>query len=150
MPIELPPLPYDHAALEPHIGRRTLEIHHGKHHAKYVATTNTMSKRPTLPRHSYRRYIILLSFVLPVFFAYALIFQSLEPSLKTATSSPSSRVSYDISRYCGDKFVCKESVYSAVFLVIMMLNDQRQRQVETLACSTTLLRCGTILSTGTA
>mmetsp|Transcript_26071 Transcript_26071/g.72900 ORF Transcript_26071/g.72900 Transcript_26071/m.72900 type:complete len:199 (+) Transcript_26071:40-636(+) len=42
MPIELPPLPYAYDALEPHIGRRTLEIHHDKHHAKYVATTNTM------------------------------------------------------------------------------------------------------------
>lgn len=43
MPIDLPPLPYGYDALEPHIGRRTLEIHHDKHHAKYVATTNTMT-----------------------------------------------------------------------------------------------------------
>ena len=42
MSVELPPLPYDYTALEPHIGKQTLEIHHDKHHAKYVTTTNTM------------------------------------------------------------------------------------------------------------
>jgi Fe-Mn family superoxide dismutase len=35
-------LPYDYNALEPYIGEQTLQIHHGKHHAKYVATTNSM------------------------------------------------------------------------------------------------------------
>jgi Fe-Mn family superoxide dismutase len=33
----LPDLPYDHAALEPHIDARIMELHHGKHHAAYVA-----------------------------------------------------------------------------------------------------------------
>jgi Fe-Mn family superoxide dismutase len=37
---ELPPLPYDFAALEPHIDARTMEIHHGKHHATYVSKLN--------------------------------------------------------------------------------------------------------------
>jgi Fe-Mn family superoxide dismutase len=37
---ELPNLPYDYAALEPHIDARTMEIHHGKHHAGYVAKLN--------------------------------------------------------------------------------------------------------------
>ena len=40
MPFELPELPYDHAALEPHIDARTMEIHHGKHHATYVTNLN--------------------------------------------------------------------------------------------------------------
>jgi Fe-Mn family superoxide dismutase len=40
--LPLSPLPYDYAALEPHISQRTLEIHHGKHHAKYVNTLNSM------------------------------------------------------------------------------------------------------------
>ncbi len=34
---KLPDLPYDFGALEPHIDARTMEIHHGKHHAAYVA-----------------------------------------------------------------------------------------------------------------
>ncbi len=40
MAFELPSLPYDTTALEPHIDARTMEIHHGKHHAAYVAKLN--------------------------------------------------------------------------------------------------------------
>jgi len=40
MPYELPPLPYDRAALEPHFDALTMEIHHDKHHAAYVANLN--------------------------------------------------------------------------------------------------------------
>lgn len=38
---ELPDLPYDYAALEPHISARIMELHHDKHHATYVAGANT-------------------------------------------------------------------------------------------------------------
>lgn len=37
---ELPPLPYDYNALEPHIDARTMEIHHTKHHNAYVTNLN--------------------------------------------------------------------------------------------------------------
>lgn len=37
---ELPPLPYDYNALEPHIDARTMEIHHTKHHNAYVTGLN--------------------------------------------------------------------------------------------------------------
>ena len=40
MAFELPSLPYAHDALEPHIDGRTMEIHHGKHHAGYTANLN--------------------------------------------------------------------------------------------------------------
>ncbi len=40
MAYELPALPYAVDALEPHIDVRTMEIHHGKHHAAYVANLN--------------------------------------------------------------------------------------------------------------
>ena len=36
----LPALPYDHAALEPHIDTTTMQIHHGKHHQAYVTNLN--------------------------------------------------------------------------------------------------------------
>jgi len=39
-PFKLPPLPYAYDALEPHIDARTMEIHHDKHHAAYVANLN--------------------------------------------------------------------------------------------------------------
>ncbi|HHP7243054.1 MAG TPA: superoxide dismutase [Elainellaceae cyanobacterium] len=42
MAYDLPPLPYDYSALEPHISKRTLEFHHDKHHAKYVNTYNSL------------------------------------------------------------------------------------------------------------
>ncbi|GAB5379730.1 MAG: superoxide dismutase [Fe] [Aliiglaciecola sp.] len=40
MAFELPPLPYEKNALEPHISAETLEFHHGKHHATYVTKLN--------------------------------------------------------------------------------------------------------------
>ncbi|MEX2365292.1 MAG: Fe-Mn family superoxide dismutase, partial [Pseudohongiellaceae bacterium] len=36
MAVELPPLPYENHALEPHISKETLEYHYGKHHNSYV------------------------------------------------------------------------------------------------------------------
>jgi len=45
MPYELPELPYDYAALEPHYQAENLEIHHSKHHAAYVAGANTTLER---------------------------------------------------------------------------------------------------------
>jgi len=40
MPFELPPLPYDYAALEPHVDEQTMRIHHDKHHQTYVDKAN--------------------------------------------------------------------------------------------------------------
>ena len=41
MSFELPQLNYSHEALEPHIDQKTMEIHHGKHHAGYTNKLNT-------------------------------------------------------------------------------------------------------------
>jgi Fe-Mn family superoxide dismutase len=40
MPFTLPTLPYPPEALEPHIDKMTMEIHHGKHHGAYVTNLN--------------------------------------------------------------------------------------------------------------
>ncbi len=44
MAFELPALPYDKAALEPHIDAMTMEIHHGRHHNTYVTNLNNAVK----------------------------------------------------------------------------------------------------------
>ena len=50
---ELPPLPYDFAALEPHIDSQTMQIHHGKHHQAYVNNLNAaLEKHPDLQKMS--------------------------------------------------------------------------------------------------
>ena len=42
MAIELPPLPYDRTALEPHISGETIDFHYGKHHKTYVDNLNKL------------------------------------------------------------------------------------------------------------
>jgi Fe-Mn family superoxide dismutase len=49
----LPPLPYSSDALEPHIDKQTMEIHHGKHHNAYVTNLNAaLEKHPELQSKS--------------------------------------------------------------------------------------------------
>jgi superoxide dismutase, Fe-Mn family len=50
---EVPPLPYDYKALEPHIDEQTMRIHHDKHHAAYVTNLNAaLEKHPDLQQKS--------------------------------------------------------------------------------------------------
>ena len=58
---ELPPLPYAMNALEPHIDAKTMEIHHGKHHATYVAKLNeAIAKEPSLASKTVEELLINL------------------------------------------------------------------------------------------
>ena len=53
MPFTLPPLPYAPEALEPHIDKTTMEIHHGKHHNAYVTNLNkALESAPNLASKS--------------------------------------------------------------------------------------------------
>lgn len=53
MPHQLPALPYDFGALEPHIDAQTMQIHHGKHHQTYVTNLNAaLDKHPELHNKS--------------------------------------------------------------------------------------------------
>ncbi len=52
MSYELPELTYAKDALEPHIDAKTMEIHHGKHHAGYVAKLNAAIEGHDLASHS--------------------------------------------------------------------------------------------------
>lgn len=52
MPHELPELPYAYDALEPHISKEILELHHGKHHAGYVKGLNAAEEKLAGARES--------------------------------------------------------------------------------------------------
>lgn len=61
-PFDLAPLPYPADALEPHIDTRTMEIHHGRHHAAYVANLNkALEKHPSLKSQSLESLLAHLS-----------------------------------------------------------------------------------------
>jgi len=58
MAFTLPALPYDFAALEPHIDAKTMEIHHDKHHATYVNNLNAaVEKTPEIANKSLEELI---------------------------------------------------------------------------------------------
>jgi superoxide dismutase, Fe-Mn family len=57
MAFELPPLPYDKSALEPHYSAKTLEFHHGKHHQAYVTNLNNLVKDTPMASQSLEEII---------------------------------------------------------------------------------------------
>ena len=57
MAFELPPLPYEKNALEPHISAETLEYHYGKHHATYVTKLNGLVEGTDLESKSLEEII---------------------------------------------------------------------------------------------
>lgn len=57
MAFELPALPYEKNALEPHISAETLEYHHGKHHATYVTKLNGLVEGTDLASKSLEEII---------------------------------------------------------------------------------------------
>jgi Fe-Mn family superoxide dismutase len=57
MAFELPDLPYDQAALEPHISGNTLSFHYGKHHQTYVNNLNNLVKDSPLADKSLEEII---------------------------------------------------------------------------------------------
>jgi superoxide dismutase, Fe-Mn family len=64
MAFEVPPLPYDYNALEPHIDEETMHLHHDKHHAAYVNNLNAaIEKHPELQGKSAEELITDLNAV---------------------------------------------------------------------------------------
>jgi superoxide dismutase, Fe-Mn family len=58
MTFQLPALPYDRTALEPHMSAQTLDTHHGKHHAAYVKNLNDLLAGTPLASHSLEEVIL--------------------------------------------------------------------------------------------
>ena len=64
MAYSLPELPYAYDALEPHFDAKTMEIHHSKHHAAYIAKANAaLESEPALAAKSVEDLISDLSVV---------------------------------------------------------------------------------------
>src|SRR5690349_23107758 len=62
MPFEVPPLPYDYKALEPHIDEQTMRLHHDKHHAAYVNNLNAaLEPSPELQKLSIEELLASLN-----------------------------------------------------------------------------------------
>lgn len=57
MNFSLPQLPYAYEALEPHISRTTLELHHGRHHRAYLEKAKALAKEVRLADHPLERII---------------------------------------------------------------------------------------------
>lgn len=58
MTIQLPPLPYEINALEPHISRETIEYHYGKHHKAYVDNLNNLIANTDLANKNLEEIIL--------------------------------------------------------------------------------------------
>jgi Fe-Mn family superoxide dismutase len=57
---EVPPLPYDYSALEPHIDEQTMRIHHDKHHQAYVDNANKALEGTQWADHSAEQILAML------------------------------------------------------------------------------------------
>jgi Fe-Mn family superoxide dismutase len=84
-PYELPDLPYDYSALEPHYSARVLELHHDKHHAAYVKGLNTALEKLENARSSGDMSTIVglektLAFNLSGHVLHSLFWQNLSPN----------------------------------------------------------------------
>jgi superoxide dismutase, Fe-Mn family len=60
MAFEVPPLPYDYAALEPHIDEQTMRVHHDKHHQAYVDKANAALEETGHENESVERILTIL------------------------------------------------------------------------------------------
>jgi Fe-Mn family superoxide dismutase len=60
MAFEVPPLPYDYAALEPHIDEETMRLHHDKHHQAYVDKANAALEGTEHANESPERILTIL------------------------------------------------------------------------------------------
>ncbi|MFO0983322.1 MAG: superoxide dismutase [Planctomycetota bacterium] len=99
----LPDLPYDHAALEPHISGKILELHHDQHHAAYVAGANQALERLAEARakEDFTRIAAterMLAFHLSGHVLHSLFWQNLTPD---AARTPAGALAAQIERDFG-------------------------------------------------
>lgn len=102
---ELPPLPYSYDALEPHIDKETMQIHHDKHHAAYVKGLNAALKSLEAARESgdygnVQQLSRLLAFHGGGHFNHIVFWNNMAPAAK-AGGEPSGKLATAIVRDFG-------------------------------------------------
>ncbi len=119
---ELPALPYAKDALEPHIDAATMEIHHGKHHAAYVANLNkAIAGHAALEAKSLEQLIGDLAFVPDAVRAavrnnggghwnHAMFWQIMAPN---AGGAPGGRLAEDLQKTFGSIEAFREKFEAA-------------------------------------
>jgi Fe-Mn family superoxide dismutase len=104
MAFEVPPLPYDYGALEPHISGQIMELHHDKHHATYVKGANTALEKLAAARTkgSFETISLLeknLAFNVSGHILHSVFWTNLAP---TGGGAPSGALATEIDATFGD------------------------------------------------
>ena len=118
MAFELPPLPYDYNALEPHIDEMTMRVHHDKHHAGYTNNLNAAIEGTELANLSIEAILAKGVGALPTavrnngggFANHSLFWKAMSPS---GGGQPSGSLASAISRDLGSFDAFKESFSKA-------------------------------------
>jgi Fe-Mn family superoxide dismutase len=111
----LPDLPYDYGALEPHLSARIIELHHGKHHAAYVAGANKVQQQLADARASNDFDAINqlqknLAFHLSGHVLHSLFWKNMSPD---GGGAPEGELGSAIAEYFGDFDACKAQLTAA-------------------------------------
>ena len=111
----LPDLPYDYAALEPHISARIMELHHDKHHAAYVTGANKVQQQLADARATYDYDAINqlqknLAFHLSGHVLHSLFWKNMSPD---GGGAPEGELGSAIAEYFGDFDACKAQLSAA-------------------------------------
>ena len=121
----LPELPYDFAALEPHIDTQTMQIHHGKHHQAYVTNlNNALSKHPELLNKSLEELLRGINSIPEDIrttvrnnggghHKHSLFWTIMAPAGKSGGGEPGGRLAEEIKRTFGDFAKLKEQLSTA-------------------------------------
>lgn len=116
---ELPALPYDPAALEPHLSREIVELHHDAHHAAYVKGANDTLSKLEDARHE-RRFEHIgqleksLAFNLAGHVLHSLLWKNLTPD---GGGAPNGELGAALQRDFGDFAAFKEQLSAAAAAV---------------------------------
>lgn len=106
----LPNLPYEFAALEPHIDAKTMEIHHGKHHAGYVSKLNSALENSEFADYTIEEVLMSLNDINEAdrtavrnngggHYNHSLFWESLTPDVTEPSSELSAAIDYAFTSF---------------------------------------------------